>query len=172
MPFLAADVLQHRAGVDEIKAGILERKRPAVRPNKGQAKMRCCKKRGIIYTDGGEAPVMREPSLEIIGMLVGSIACCPNVEHRIPFRSSRMPQERSEHFSALMLCYFNRQGTGFAHIVLGIYLHPRTPIRGFSRYSLLTGCGKTGMIWPDVAYNPRCVTRCGETSDARLGCED
>jgi len=37
--------------------------------------MRCCKKRGIIYTDGGEAPVMREPSLKIIGMLVGSIAC-------------------------------------------------------------------------------------------------
>ncbi len=51
--------------------------------------MRCCKKRGIIYTDGGKAPVMREPSLEIIGMLVGSIACCPNVEHLVQF--SRNP---------------------------------------------------------------------------------
>jgi hypothetical protein len=37
LPFLAADVLQHRAGVDEIKAGILQRRRPSVRPNKGQA---------------------------------------------------------------------------------------------------------------------------------------
>ena len=34
---MAADVLRHRAGVAEIKAGILERKRPSVRPNKGQA---------------------------------------------------------------------------------------------------------------------------------------
>jgi hypothetical protein len=52
--------------------------------------MRCCKKRGIIYTDGGEAPVMREPSLKIIGMLVGSIACCPNVAHLVQF--SRSPE--------------------------------------------------------------------------------
>ena len=37
LPFLAADVLRHCAGVAEIKAGILERKRPSVRPNKGQA---------------------------------------------------------------------------------------------------------------------------------------
>ena len=50
--------------------------------------MRCCKKRGIIYTDGGEAPVMREPSLKIIGMLVGSIACCANVEHLMQFSRS------------------------------------------------------------------------------------
>ncbi len=90
LPFLAADVLRHRAGVAEIKAGILERKRPSVRPNKGKARMRCCKKRGIIYTDCDEAPVMREPSLKIIGMLVGSIACCANVEHLVQF--SRSPE--------------------------------------------------------------------------------
>jgi hypothetical protein len=33
---------------------------------------------------------MREPSLEIFGMLVGSIACCPNVEHLVQF--SRSPE--------------------------------------------------------------------------------
>ena len=53
-----------------LKGSVLPSARTKVRP-----RMRCCKKRGIIYTDGGEAPVMREPSLKIIGMLVGSIAC-------------------------------------------------------------------------------------------------
>lgn len=53
-----------------LKGSVLPSARTKVRP-----RMRCCKKRGIIYTDGGEAPVIREPSLKIIGMLVGSIAC-------------------------------------------------------------------------------------------------
>jgi hypothetical protein len=68
-----------------LKGSVLPSARTKVRP-----RMRCCKKRGIIYTDGGEAPVMREPSLKIIGMLVGSIACCPNVAHLVQF--SRSPE--------------------------------------------------------------------------------
>ena len=66
-----------------LKGSVLPSARTKVRP-----RMRCCKKRGIIYTDGGEAPVMWEPSLEIIGMLVGSIACCANVEHLMQFSRS------------------------------------------------------------------------------------
>src|SRR6201981_3124744 len=34
----------------------------------------------------------------------------------------------------------------------------------------LTGCGKSRFIGPNLGYNPQRVTRCGGTSDARLGC--
>src|SRR6266446_5580896 len=54
-----------------LKGSVLPSTRTKVRP-----RMRCCKKRVIIYTDGRQAPVLREPSLKIIGMLAGSIACC------------------------------------------------------------------------------------------------
>src|SRR6267378_1502011 len=36
----------------------------------------------------------------------------------------------------------------------------------------LTGCGKSGILWPDMGYNARCVTRCGGTSDARWRCQE
>ena len=29
------------------------------------------------------------------------------------------------------------------------------------QYDTLAGCGKSGIIGPDIGYNPRCVTRCG-----------
>src|SRR5216683_3295934 len=41
----------------------------------------------------------------------------------------------------------------------------------------LTGCGKSGILGPDMGYNARCVTRCGGTADAEdcgrgAGCTD
>src|SRR6266481_549237 len=35
----------------------------------------------------------------------------------------------------------------------------------------LTGCGKSGILGPDMGYNARCVTRCRGTSDARWRCQ-
>src|SRR5258708_35611560 len=35
----------------------------------------------------------------------------------------------------------------------------------------LTGCGKSGILGPDMGYDGRCVTRCGGTSDARWRCQ-
>jgi len=31
---------------------------------------------------------------------------------------------------------------------------------------------KSGILWPDMGYNARCVTRCGGTSDARWRCQE
>ena len=40
------------------------------------------------------------------------------------------------------------------------------------RSKSLAGCGKSGILGPDMGYNPRCVTRCGGPSDARWRCQE
>ena len=36
----------------------------------------------------------------------------------------------------------------------------------------LAGCGKSGILGPDMGYYTRCVTRCGGASDARWRCQE
>lgn len=96
------DMLDDGARVREVEGAVRERQLPAIGAPERHAGVNLLEKRGIVESDRGDPRLVRIPGLEVIRMIVRTIACCAHIDNRVLRLDTKLEKEAAVHSSALM----------------------------------------------------------------------